>query len=74
MIRFLYSNLLQIETPEEKCCREKGVIDECFGFCQREDGAIESRDIQTLQTGVCGVWFKQIEQCSTGNFFRLIQY
>ena len=69
MIRFLYLNSFQLETPEEKCCREKGVIDVCLGFCLREDGAIDSRDIPTLQTGICGVWFKQIEQCSTGKLF-----
>ena len=48
--------------PAEKCCREKGVSDICFGFCLNDDN--KSRAIQ--QTGICGKWFKIIEECNKG--------
>ena len=53
---------LNQEPDEIKCCREKGVPVECFGYCLKERNNAESRAI----TGVCEKWLKQMGQCREG--------
>ena len=52
-----------------KCCREKGVLDVCLGYCSKEN------EIDHLNTDLlanhdklmnCEEWFKQIGQCRKG--------
>ena len=49
--------------PGEECCREKGVVDVCFGYCESErSNAARS----VMKTGICEKWFKQIAECRDG--------
>ena len=47
----------------EKCCREKGVPDVCFGYCEK-DRTTEQR--QGMKTGICDKWFEAIGKCLQG--------
>ena len=47
----------------ETCCREKGVIDVCIGYCFKKGGSI-GRSI----TGICTKWFSTIKDCFKGTF------
>jgi len=54
--------IVEAETDGEKCCREKGVSDVCFGYCSTETKDIKSRAI----TGVCEELLEQIDRCKKG--------
>ena len=45
-----------------KCCREKGVLDICLGYCLKEMEDTKSRAI----TGRCAEWLAVIGQCKKG--------
>ena len=45
------------------CCKEKGVPDVCFGYCEKER---TSKQRQGIQTGICKSWFEQIGICLGG--------
>ena len=55
--------VLEDVTDAEKCCRENGVLDVCFGFCLKEREKTGTRSF-----GICGKWFKQINECRKGSF------
>ena len=50
-------------TDAEKCCRENGVLDVCFGYCLKEREKTGSRSF-----GICGKWLKLINECRKGSF------
>ena len=52
----------------EKCCREKGVPDVCFGYCQKES----RNDKLRIKDGICTRWFKIIGECRKGKIIRQI--
>ena len=51
----LPTNQRALDTSAEECCRERGVPDVCFGYCEKENEVAVQRN---LQTGICGKWFK----------------
>ena len=52
-----------VPCPGVSCCREKGVPDVCFGYCEKESS---SKQRQAIQTGICQNWFEQIGICRGG--------
>ena len=52
----------------EKCCREKGVPDVCFGYCQKES----RNDKLRIKGGICTRWFKIIGECRKGKIILQI--
>ena len=44
----------------EKCCREIGVPDVCFGFCRKEH---EKEVRKERQFGICEKWIPKIDEC-----------
>ena len=55
--------IIEDVTDAEKCCRENGVLDVCFGYCLKEKEETGSRSF-----GICDKWFKQINKCRKGLF------
>ena len=72
LLHFLgYSKKVERVSDIEKCCREKGLIDYCFGYCKWGLTKTVSR---SLQTGICRKWFSTIEECRKGVCHFVIFY
>ena len=52
-----------IGLDQEKCCREYGVPDVCFGYCETE---MSEGYRSGVKTGICEKWFKIIRKCGEG--------
>ena len=54
----------------QKCCREKGVIDVCFGYCETSEDKPEKQAMarQGPVTGICEKWFEIIGKCAKRKF------
>ena len=50
------------------CCKEKGVLDECSGYCEKAE-TVGNR--QWKQTGKCEKWFEAIRKCREGTNQKL---
>ena len=61
-----------LEDPREKCCREKGVPDVCFGYCMRTRTHEASRFRSGGITGICEKWLDEIGECRQGNIYSLL--
>ena len=58
-----YSKEVEGVSDIEKCCREKGLIDHCFGYCK---WGLTKTVPRSQQTGICVKWFNTIEECRKG--------
>ena len=56
---------------QEKCCRENGVPDVCFGYCEKETKDDERTGVKT---GICEKWFKTIGKCAGGRSEIILKY
>ena len=53
----------ECQTPQQCCCREKGVADICWGYCvDIKDTNYISRSLSVV--GVCKKWFSIINYCT----------
>ena len=58
------------ENDNLRCCQEEGVPDICQGYCETEETLQENiggRNGLRTMTGICGLFFKKISECQTGN-------
>ena len=58
-----YSKKVERVSDIEKCCREKGLIDHCFGYCK---WGLTKTVPRSQQTGICVKWFSTIEKWRKG--------
>ena len=71
------SIILSLETDTApptvtKCCRTKGVPDDCFGYCEEFEGDTERG---ATNTGNCKEWFGVITGCiRKGTFILFVNY
>lgn len=55
-----------MNSDTEACCREKGVPDICFGYCEKatsENDEQARADLWGPATGICGIWSDVIGKC-----------
>ena len=51
------------DDPVEECCREKGVVDVCLGYCESDKS---DKERSGMKAGICEKWFNQIVECRNG--------
>ena len=56
-------------SDETTCCREKGVPDVCFGYCEK---ATSDDERSGIKTGICEKWFPVIGQCRGGRSYTIM--
>ena len=51
-----------------RCCREKGVVEVCEGYCMKRVASSRSGAVM----GICGKWFEDISKCVAGKFIHIV--